>query len=32
MDLAWFCKLAAYNGINAAKEVFEQRDANGSTN
>ena len=32
MGLAWFYKLAAYIGINAAKDVFEQWDANGLTN
>jgi hypothetical protein len=32
MGLAWFYKRAAYNEINAAKDVFEQWDGNGSTN
>jgi hypothetical protein len=32
IDLAWFYKMAAYIGINAAKDVFEQRDASGLTN
>ena len=32
MDLVWFYKLAAYSGINAAKDEFEQRDDKGLTN